>query len=117
MNKNDIILTICLLIIILVIMFFININSNNGTIASVYYDNKLVKEIDLNKDKEYDIKGYNGNVHIIVKDNKIKVDSETSPLHLCSKQGFVSKSTDTIVCLPNKIVIKISSNELDTVIK
>lgn len=116
MNKNDILLIISLLIISFIIMFTMNLTTKKGTIATVYYDSKLVKEINLNKNAEYDVKGYNGNIHIIVKDNKIKVEEETSPLHLCSKQGFIQNSTDTIVCLPNKIVIKINTDELDTVI-
>ncbi len=117
-NKFDIILIIS---IICISSIFIIINKNNskqGTNALVYYDNKLIKTIDLSVDKIYNVKGYNGNVKIIVKDNKIKVDKENSPHHLCSKQGYISKSYETIVCLPNKIVIEIDSKkDIDTVVK
>ena len=117
MNKNDLILIICILIISLILILVTNINNIKGNTASVYYDNKLIEEIDLNIDKEYDVEGLNGNVHIVVKDKKIKVENENSPLHLCSKQGFIQNTSDTIICLPNKIIIKINNNELDTVIK
>ena len=54
---------------------------------------------------------------IEVKNKKIRVITENSPLHLCSKQGFISKSYETIVCLPNKIVIKIENDKnLDGVV-
>ena len=46
----------------------------------------------------------------IVKNKKIKVLKEDSPLHLCSKQGYISKSYESIICLPNKIVIKLENN-------
>ncbi len=115
MKINDIILIIVLLLIACLILIFNK--KENGNQALVYYENDLILKIDLSQDNEYDVNGYNGNVHIIVKDNKIKVDEENSPKHICSKQGFISSSNETIVCLPNKIVIKIASIQgLDTVI-
>ena len=56
---------------------------------------------------------------IEVLDYKIRVVEENSPLHLCSKQGFIDKSYETIVCLPNKVVIKLVSDSegLDGVVK
>lgn len=117
-NKHDIILIIVIVCISSVVIIINNLKSKQGTNALVYYDNKLIKKIDLSIDKTYNVKGYNGNVKIIVKDNKIKVDEEKSPLHLCSKQGYISKSHETIVCLPNKIVIEIDSKKIvDTVVK
>lgn len=115
MNKSDLKLILVLLIIFIPITILIISNSSKGSSAEVYHNNKLIKAIDLNINKEYIVNGDNGNVKIIVKDNKIKVDSENSPNHLCSKQGYISSSFETIVCLPNKIVIKIiDDNKLDT---
>ena len=117
-NKFDIILIISIICISSIFIIINKINSKQGKYANVYYDSKLVKKIDLSINKTYNVKGYNGNVKIVVKDKKIKVDSEISPLHLCSKQGYISKSYETIICLPNKIVIEIDSNkEIDTVVK
>ena len=117
-NKFDIILIVSIICISSIFIIINKINSKQGKYANVYYDSKLVKKIDLSINKTYNVKGYNGNVKIVVKDKKIKVDSEISPLHLCSKQGYISKSYETIICLPNKIVIEIDSNkEIDTVVK
>ena len=117
-NKYDIILILTIICISIIFITLNKLNSKQGTSALVYYDNKLIKTIDLSIDKTYNIKGYNGNVVIVVKDNKIKVKEEKSPLHLCSKQGYISKSYETIVCLPNKIVIEIDTKkDIDTVVK
>lgn len=120
MNRNDFKLIIILLIIIGIFLFFSYfINMDNNKIAKVYYENQVIMTIDLSKDEKYQVKGYNGIVNIRVKDNKIKVESENSPLHLCSNQGYIGASYQTIVCLPNKITIKIESsdNTLDTIVK
>lgn len=115
MKLNDLILIVSILLIVGIIFIFNKKEIPNQ--AKVYYENDLILTIDLSQNKEYDVQGYNGNVHIVVLDNKIKVEEENSPKHLCSKQGFISSSNETIVCLPNKILIKIESDDsLDTVI-
>lgn len=117
-NKFDIILVLIIICISTIFIFISKLNSKKGTSALVYYDNKLVKKIDLSINKSYNIKGYNGNVKLIVKKGKIKVAKEKSPLHLCSKQGYISKSNESIICLPNKVVIEIDSKkDIDTVVK
>ncbi len=117
-NKRDILLIIIIICISLFLIIINKVNEKNGVSANVYYNNKLIKKIDLSIDKSYVVKGYNGNVKITVKNGKIKVDEEKSPLHLCSKMGYISKSHETIVCLPNKIVIEIDNKQdIDTVVK
>lgn len=119
-NKNDIILIISLLLFLIIICCMIMLFKKDGSIAKVYYDNDLVLTIPLDTKEinTYEVMGYNGEVIIFAGQGKIKVEEENSPLHLCSKQGFVSSTSDTIVCLPNKIVIKIEDDEtLDGVVK
>lgn len=117
-NKHDLLLIIIIIIISGIFILINKLNSKDGNIAKVYYDSKLIKTIDLSKNEEYTVKGYNGEVKIKVKDKKIKVIEEKSPKHLCSKQGYISKSYETIICLPNKIVIEIEDQiDIDTVVR
>ncbi len=121
MNKKDLQLIIVLILISVNILFgFKIVNQKENKKAIVYYENKEILSIDLNdkQEKTYEVEGYNGKVKIVSKNGKVKVLEEKSPLHLCSKQGYISASYETIVCLPNKIVIKIkTSNNLDTIVK
>ncbi|MDD3186889.1 MAG: NusG domain II-containing protein [Bacilli bacterium] len=117
MNKNDLKIIFFIIITAIMSIVLINLNDETGQIAHIYYMNKEVKTIDLSINNTYTVLGYNGEVKIEVKDRKIRVIEENSPLHLCSKQGYIFKSTETIICLPNKIVIKITDgNELDGVV-
>lgn len=122
MNKQDFIL-IGIVLIFGGLLFVTShlMNNASATKANVYYDNKIVLTLDLSLDetKKYKVKGYNGEVIIETKKNQVRVKKETSPLHLCSKQGWVSSSLESIVCLPNKIIIKIESTEkeVDAVIR
>lgn len=121
MNKSDKkLILIVFIIAILVYLVFKLIETNGKKIAKVYYENDLILTIDLpqNKNRKYAVKGYNGDVVIEVVGDKVRVIQEESPLHLCSKMGWIKDSFETIVCLPNKIVVSIESqSEVDTVIR
>lgn len=121
MNKSDwiLIITIAFLCILWIVFPFAK-QEPSQKIAVVYYKNKEIKTIPLNQNetKEYEVVGENGKIQIEVKNGKVRVKQENSPLHICSKQGFIEKSTETIVCLPNKIVIKIKEKDpLDTIVR
>ena len=117
MNKNDIKLVIFLLLTIGLIFLIITITKKEGTRAEVYYKNELILSIDLNIDKEYIVDGELGDVVLEVKDKKIRVKKENSPKNICSKEGYISDSTRTLICLPNKITVKIvGKSEIDGVV-
>lgn len=121
MNKTDIQLIGLILVVILVILVPIMVmKQESSSKALVYRDNELILEIDLTdkSKKEYKVMGENGPVYIVSNNGKVKVKEEDSPLHLCSKQGDIESSYESIVCLPNKIVIKMQAHsEIDTIVK
>ena len=116
-NNKDKVLIISLLVISIISILVLNLNKKQGKLAYVYHDNKLLKKVDLNINKTYTFDGDKGKVIVTVKNKKIKVDKETSEYHLCSKMGYISRPHETIICLPNKIVIEIGGNEVDTVVR
>lgn len=115
MSRNDIKLILILCFVLILFFLFRNLSDNGKRVANVYYNDELINSISLDKDGIYTVDGYNGKVVLEVKDNKIRVIEETSKRNLCSKQGY----GDVIICLPNKIVIKVENddNELDGVVK
>lgn len=118
MNKNDKILIFIVFIIASSILLVSNLLNQEGTQAIIYHGNKVIQTIDLSFDKTYQVEGDLGNIDIEVKNHQIRVVEENSPYHLCSKQGYISSSSETIVCMPNRIVIEIvGENNIDTQVK
>lgn len=117
MNKNDIKLIIicCFIISILFILYFYN--KKEANYANVYYKSDIILKIDLNKNDTYTVKGDNGDVVIEVLNKKIKVIKENSPYHICSKQNAISNVGESIICLPNKIIIELPNDSIDTEVK
>lgn len=121
MNKSDLKLIVSILgITIIFLAIFSMIQKQEAKTAVIYYQNEVVQIIDLtqNEQREYIVEGANGPVVIEVNKGKIRVKQEESPLHICSKQGYISKNAEMIVCLPNKIIIQIEAKDIiDTVVR
>lgn len=117
MNKSDIKLIIFVILIVVLTIIIINLNKSKGNTVEVYYEDDLVLSMDLYTDNIYTVKGLLGDVVIEVKDKKVRVVKENSPKNICSKEGYISDSTKPLVCLPNKVVIKIvQSSDMDGVV-
>lgn len=104
-------------VIIISAVFFLVFKFTSKTdnlTALVYYENDLVLTIDLSKLPQeittYEVEGYNGAITIAAKHNAIAVIKENSPYHLCSQQGFISGTNQSLICLPNKVYIKLVGN-------
>lgn len=118
MNKNDFKLIMVVLGFSILMFLLMNANKKDVNTAVVYYDNDEVMSMSLSENKEYIVEGELGEVIIEVKDNKVRVNEENSPRHLCSKQGWISKQNESIICLPNRIIIMIKAeDDLDAVVK
>ena len=116
-NKYDITLII---VIIIVNCFLIYYNSkhivySDNNEAFIYSDNKLVGQYVLKKDyeNEFTIKSNEGYNTVKIKNNKIWIEDTDCPDKYCKLQGQISGVGQVIVCLPNKLLIKIVGNEKD----
>lgn len=98
-------------------MYIIRLDKKDGNLVEVYYEDNLILSANLYMDNIYTVKGLLGDVVIEVKDKKVRVIKENSPKNICSKEGYISDSSKPLICLPNKIVIKIvQDNDVDGVV-
>jgi len=75
--------------------------------AMVYHEGILLSKVDLMKDNIFPI--LNGKMHIEIRNGSIRVLDSDCPQQMCVKNGYIKYSGQTIVCLPNKILIEIKS--------
>lgn len=112
-NKNIVFAAIFAGVIVICAMFLI---FRQGKVAKIYCDGQCVASVDLDKVSESrEIKVGEGNV-VLVEKGKISMKSADCPDKLCVKQGKISTGSIPIVCLPNKIVIRIEDREYDAVV-
>ncbi|MDY3304739.1 MAG: NusG domain II-containing protein [Clostridia bacterium] len=93
-------------------IMYMNAKAGEKRYACIFDDGKLVQKIDLsNVSNPYKIE-LAGNV-ILVEKGQISMIDADCPDKLCIKQGAISDSARPIVCLPNKIVIKLTDDKDD----
>ena len=113
-SKNDLILIILLVLASAVMLIGISLFSKKGAKVVVSVDGKELASFPLSEDTVYNISGYHGGENILeIKDGKAHLTNASCPDKLCVNMGYISKTGQSIICLPNKVVIEIKGNTKD----
>ena len=112
MRKKDFIL-IFVVSLIIAGAFGVNyfVNTKNVDSIEIYMDNKLYKTYDINDKEEIKIKSKEGYNIVKIHDKGVEIIEASCPYKVCIHQGFITKSSESIVCLPNKVHIKITTED------
>ena len=115
MKKQDFILIFALLAVAVVAFFVIsNVISKDGAKVQVLVDGEIFYEYNLDENGEYSIETDMGANTLVIKDKKAYVSEADCPDKLCVKQGEISKSGQSVICLPHKLVVTIVDDEGET---
>jgi hypothetical protein len=73
-------------------------------------------EISLGVDGRHPISGPLGTAWLVVQKGRAHLENAPCPLKICEAMGSIDRSGQVIVCLPNRIVVKVSGlEEVDAV--
>lgn len=92
----------------------------NGKIL-IKADNQKVKEIPLNLSSEskiYDFQFQGNTGYVESKNGQVRIlemSKDLCPNGICSDTGWIDKPYQSIVCLPNKIIITIDGDKDDVI--
>ena len=90
-----------------------------GQKVEIYLENKLYRVEELKeKRQEFLIPTELGGIKVLMENKKIRVLSSNSPKKIIVKQGFISEVGETLIGIPDKVIIKIvGDSDLDYIIK
>lgn len=118
---HDVVLGLTLLLVALVLLVAdvtkaSNDDGNKTVVVSI--DGKKEAEYPLNKDGTYILHGSHlGTNKLVIKDGEAYIEEASCPDKQCVRQGKISKAGEMLVCLPNRVVIKIvDANEEEPII-
>lgn len=101
------------LILILIAGIFLTVKPRHQNASSILVQaNGNSYQYSLNTDAIYDFEGPLGITKVEVKNGKVRIIDSPCPNKTCMNQNY----RDTLVCLPNKIIIKIQTQgEFDAI--
>jgi len=92
-------------LLITLIVFFL---SGSGSLVQVSVDGEVKETFSLKEDLRYETEGYGGGHNILViKDGSAYIESADCPDGLCVKMGKINKKGQSVICLPNRVVVEI----------
>lgn len=110
--KKDIILIGVILGVAVLLFVLFQVTKKPGKYVVITQNGKEIAKYALNEDRQISIP-YQENQYnvLVIRDQKAYISSATCPDQLCVKQRSISKVNETLVCLPNKMVVKVIGDE------
>ena len=109
-HKRDLVLILSLILVSAALLIAISLSAKSGSSVVVEIDGKHYATYSLDRDGEYAIG--EGNI-LVIEQGKAYMKSADCPDETCVRTGKISKSGQTIVCLPNRVSVTVVSELVD----
>ena len=107
-HKYDITLISVLVLISLVLLAVFSLGRKHGDTVKVTVNGETFGVYSLDKDAIIDINGTN---LLVIKDKEAYMESADCPNLTCVKHHPISKSGQSIICLPNRVVVTVTEKD------
>lgn len=109
MKKNDWILAVVIVVIAAVILLFQFTRESSGAgVVSVSVDGGIYGTYSLSEDQTVDINGTN---RLIIENGTARIEWADCPDQICVEHRAISREGESIICLPNQVVVSVVSGE------
>jgi len=85
--------------------------TTGGGIALVQVDGSTVYKANLHESSVIELRGVKGKLTVETKEGKVAITSADCPNHICVRTGWRSRAGEVIVCVPNKVVVRILAGQ------
>ena len=109
-KKADIVLLAVLLIASTALSFW-SFSGGSGAKAVVTVDGELYGTYSLSQDQVIEIRQNNHTNKITIKDGSVQMSYSDCHNQICVNDGRISRANQSIVCLPNKVMVEIIGGE------
>lgn len=112
-GRRDLILLLVVLAIGLAgILFLYTRPAAADSEVEVSVDGEVVMTLPLSEDTEVTISGFDGGENLLViSDGKAEIESASCPDGVCVRHYAISRDGESIICLPNRVVVTIRGGE------
>jgi len=110
LSRGDKALIVILLLLAVAGLFLIRSIVPSGDVAMVETDGRTFCRLDLSVDARRTVPGPLGQTVIEVRDGRIRIADSPCPHKICVRTGWIGRSGRMIVCLPNRVVVRIEGD-------
>lgn len=110
-KKADIILFICLILIGGALSYLAFSGSSTGDLVVVKVNGEIYGKYSLTKDRIITVNRDGHTNKITIKGGKVQVSKSNCKNQVCVKQGSISSTHQSIVCIPNRVVVSIEGRD------
>lgn len=108
-RKKDFILIISVLLLAVALLGIQKAYGNSGDTVTITVNQKVYGTYSLDQDKTIQIKNESGTNIVRIQNHEVWMEEADCPDGYCMEQGHISKSHETLVCLPHKLVVEVSN--------
>ena len=100
-----------ILIAAVMLVFFLTGQKSDGPrVLQIYENGALIREMPLAQDGVYTVEGTYVN-RIEIRDGRAAITESTCPGEDCVHSGWIKETGRSVVCLPNRVEIRIAGGE------
>ena len=119
--KGDVVVIsfVILLAILIGVVFWMKMGTEEGNVVVIYQEGEKIQEISLATETEVLIENEYTN-KLVVKDNKVAIVESDCPGMDCVHSGAISGKGRSLVCLPNRVEVRIEGevdSEVDFIVR
>lgn len=103
MKKGDYIIIASVAVALVASIVLLFSFSKQGSRVIIKQDNKILYDQSIDKNTTFDT----GTNTVVIKDGVVFVKKADCKNQVCVKSGKISKKGESIVCLPNKVIVEI----------
>lgn len=110
---------VVMLAILIGVVFWIKTGTEEGNLVVVYREGEKIQELSLEQNTEIIIENSYTN-KLVVKDKKVAIIESDCPGMDCVHSGWISGKGRSLVCLPNRVEIRIEGevdSEVDFIVR
>lgn len=110
--KSSILLLLLLILTGIAISFSYSfLHQKKGATVVITINGKMYRSLPLNTPCTLDIPGTSGGFNrLVIKKGKASITDADCPDKLCVHQASISHNGESLVCLPHKVIVKVTAN-------
>jgi len=111
LRKNDICLIVGIVVLACLLWGILRFTKSPGEEVRITVDGATIAVLPLAEDCRYPVCGPEGRNLVVVASGRVSISEADCPDKVCVRQGWISLTGESIVCLPHKLVVTIEGSD------